>query len=84
MATKKPLGTRKLTPKERQRLKSWMQRKEAQERVRKAAWAEADISTHTPNPGAKGNYSMARGSSGTSRKLPTKGQRTVRNSSRRV
>jgi len=80
MATKKPLGTRKLTPKERQRLKSWMQR----ERVRKAAWAEADISSHTPNPGAKGNYSMAGGSSGTSRRLPTKGQRTVRNSSRRV
>ena len=84
MATKKPLGTRRLTPKERQRLKSRMRRRDVREQARKAAWAEADISTHTPNPGAKGNYSMAGGSSGDSERLPTRGQRTVRNSSRRV
>ena len=84
MATKKPIGTRKATPKEVQRLKKRLQRKAAREQARKSAWAEADISTHTPNPGAKGNYSMAGGASGRSRRVPTKGQRTARNSSRRV
>ena len=78
------LGTRKLTPKESQVMRDRMAKRQIRGQVRKSAWAEADVSTHTPNPGAKGNYSRAGGSSGSSRRLPTKGQRTARNSSRRV
>ena len=68
---KKMPSTRGLSPKQQKRYRRLFNKKPSE----MAAWRQADISSHTPNPGAKGNYSQAGGSSGTRTRLPTRGNK---------